>query len=109
MESIAHWYSVYSAWIAVPLIAVIAIYFHFKNKTTPTLVLAIGFSLVAIGAILQIFVGAGSASFDEIGNMLSSSGPPMSWYLGSIITSTGLLITLVGFSLVAFKLKCSEK
>ena len=109
MESIAHWYSFYSAWIAVPLIGIVAIYFYIKNKTTPTLVLAIGGCLVTLGHLSQTFTSAGSATFDEIGNVLTSSGPSISWYLGSVISSTGILITLVGFGLVAFKLKCSEK
>jgi len=102
MESLAHWFSFYSALIAVPLFAVVAIYFHIKSRTTPTLVLAIGLCLVPIGALLQLFVGAARATFDDMGNMLSHSGPPAAWYIGSIISSTGLLITVMGFALVAF-------
>ncbi|MDO9079914.1 MAG: hypothetical protein Q7U44_03870, partial [Desulfuromonadales bacterium] len=102
MSSLAHWYSLCSALIAIPLIGIVSIVFHFKNKIASTLILAIGLNLVVLGGLIQIFTGAGEATLDEMGNFLSSSGPPISLYLGSIISSTGLLVTVVGFALVAF-------
>jgi hypothetical protein len=86
MDSLAHWYSLYVAWVTIPLFGAISIVFHVKRRTVPTLFLCIGLCLVTLGSLIQVFAGAGAATFDEFGNILSSSGPTIFWYLGSVFS-----------------------
>lgn len=105
MNNLAHFFSIYTFWIALPCLAVIAILFHRKQKTKESLIFTLGIVLIAFGSLIQAFTPFGKITMDEAGKILSSSGPPFSWYTGSIITSVGLIITMVGFALVTWKIK----
>ena len=103
MAEFAHYFSVITSWIAIPCLAIIGIFFHKRQKNAESLILASGIALMAIGELTQLFSPFGKATLNAMGKVLSSSGPPLSWYTGSILTSIGLIVTTVGFALVARK------
>lgn len=105
MAEFAHFFSFYVSWIALPCLAIIGILFYRKQKTKESLTFASGIVLTALGSLIQVFSPFGKISIDEAGKVLSSSGPPLSWYTGSIVTSIGLIITVVGFALVTWKIR----
>jgi uncharacterized membrane protein len=107
MSSFAHFFSFYVTWVAVPCLAIIGIIFWIKQRTKESLVFASGIVLIAFGSLIQIFSPFARMTVDEAGKILSSSGPPLSWYTGSIIVSIGLIVTVVGFALVTWKTKRS--
>lgn len=105
MGEFAHFFSIYVIWITISCLAIIAIFFYRKQRTKESLIFAFGIVLTAFGSLIQAFTPFGKITMDEAGKILSSSGPPLSWYTGSIITSVGLIITMVGFALVTWKIK----
>lgn len=105
MANFAHFFSLYVAWVSIPCLAMISIIFCIKQSTKESLIFASGIVLIAIGSLIQIFSPFGRVTMDEAGKVLSSSGPPLSWYAGSIITSIGLIVTLVGFAIVTWKIR----
>ncbi len=105
MANFAHLFSFYAAWISIPCLAIISIIFYLKQGTKENLVFASGIVLVAVGSLIQTFSPFGRIKMDEAGNILSSSWPPLTWYIGSIITSVGLIVTVVGFAAVTWKMK----
>jgi len=105
MTKLAHLFSVYASWIAVPCLAIIGILFHKKQKTKESLIFASGIMLIAVGLLIQIFFPFGKITMDEAGKILSSSGPPLCWHTGNVIFSIGLIITVIGFALVTLKMK----
>ncbi len=104
MSDFAHFLSLYVTWFSIPCLAVIGIIFFRKQKTKESFVFSSGIVLIATGSIIQVFSPFGKMTFDEAGKALSSSGPPVSWYTGSLITSLGLVVTVIGFALVAWKI-----
>ncbi len=106
MADFAHFFSAYVTWAAIPCLAIISIIFSMKQSTKESMVLSSGIVLVAVGSLIQIFSPFGKKmKLDAAENVLSSSGPPLSWYTGSIISSVGLIVTVVGFALVTWKTK----
>ena len=105
MADFAHFFSVYTTWAAIPCLAIIGIVFSIKQNTKESLIFATGIVLVAIGSLMQLLSPFQRMTMDQVGKILSSNGPPLSWYSGSIITSLGLIITVVGFALVTWKTK----
>jgi hypothetical protein len=103
MAEFAHFFSVITSWIAIPCLAIIGIFFYKRQKTTETLTLASGIALMTVGELTQLFSPFGHATIDAMGKVLSSSGPPLCWYTGSILTSIGLIVMTIGFALVARK------
>lgn len=107
MSHFAHFFSVYVMWGSFPCLAIIGIFFWTKQRTLESLVLATGFVIVVLGSLIQTFFPFAKISMDEAGKILSSSGAPLIWYTGSIMISIGLIITVVGFALVTWKMKRS--
>lgn len=105
MANFAHFFSFYVTRAAVPCLAIIGIIFWIKQSTRESLVFASGIVMITIGLLIRIFSPFTRITMDETGKILSSSGPPLSWYAGSIITSIGLIVTVVGFALVTWKTK----
>ncbi len=105
MANFTHFFSVYVAWVAIPCLAIISVIFCIKQSTKESLIFASGIVLIALGLLIQIFSPFGRITMDEAGKVLSSSAPPLSWYAGSIITSIGLIVTVVGFALVTWKIR----
>lgn len=105
MSNLSHYFSFYVTWTAIPCLAIIGIIFWLKQSTKESLIFASGIVLIALGLLIQIFSPIRNLTIDEAGKILSSSGPPLSWYTGSIITSVGLIVTVVGFALVTWKTK----
>ncbi|MHA2218179.1 MAG: hypothetical protein ACXACY_19760 [Candidatus Hodarchaeales archaeon] len=103
MVNFAHLYSVIISWLVIPCLAIIGIFFYKKQKSRNSLIFATGIVVMAFGQLMILFSPFQKMTFDEVGNMLSSSGPPLSWYGGSILFSTGLIITTVGFALITFQ------
>jgi hypothetical protein len=103
MAEFAHFFSVFTSLVAIPCLSIIGIIFYLRQKTTGNLILASGLVLIAIGALTSFFSPFRRMTFDAAGKLLSSSGPPLSWYTGSILTSIGLIATTVGFALVTIK------
>jgi len=105
MADFAHFFSVYVTWAAIPCLAIISIIFSMKQNTKESLILSFGIVFVAVGSLVQIFSPFENIKLDAAEKVLSSSGPSLSWYTGSIISSLGLIITVVGFALVTWKTK----
>lgn len=105
MAKLAHLFSVYVICVTVPCLAIIGIIFCKKQNTKESLIFTSGIVLIMIGSLIQFFSPFGKITTDEAGKILSSSGPPLSWYTGSIITSIGLIVTTVGFAIVTWKIK----
>jgi len=93
----------YSNIIAISCLAVISIIYYLKHKNKGSLLLCIGVLITTLGVLLQQLIPFASISLNEAGEIMSSSGPPLFWYTGSVLTSVGLIIIVIGFSLVAFK------
>jgi hypothetical protein len=87
LAGFAHFFSVYVSWIAIPCLAIS------------------GYSVRITNSLIQIFFPFGKITMDEAGKILSSSGAPLGWYIGSIITSIGLIITVLGFALITWKIR----
>jgi hypothetical protein len=104
MAIFAYFFSFYVVWVSIPCLAIISIIFFMKQRTKESLVFTSGIVLIALGTLIQIFSPFGKLAMDEAGKILSSSGPPLSWYTGSIITSIGLIVTVVGLALVTWKI-----
>lgn len=105
MANFAHFFSFYVAWVSIPCLAIIGIIFCIKQSTRESLIFASGIVLIAVGSLIQIFSPFGRIKMDEAGKILSSSGPPLNWYAGSIITSIGLIVTVIGFAIVTWKIR----
>jgi hypothetical protein len=103
MERFVCYLSIITSWIAIPCLAISGICFYIRQKDIESLILASGIALLAIGELTQLFSPFSKMTIDAMGKMLSSSGPPLSWYTGSIIISIGLIVTAVGFALVTRK------
>jgi hypothetical protein len=104
MSNFAHFFSFYVTWLTIPCLAIIGIIFWIKQSTKESLVLASGIVLIALGSLVQIFSPFRKVTMNEAGKILSSSRPPLSWYTGSIVTSVGLIVTVVGFAFVTWKI-----
>lgn len=105
MAKLAHYFSVYVTWIAIPCLALIGILFHIKQKTKESLIFASGIVIIALGSIIQVLSPFHKMTLDEAEKVLSSSGPPLSWYIGSITISIGLIVAMIGFALVTWRIK----
>jgi hypothetical protein len=105
MANFAHFFSFYVIWAAIPCLAIIGIIFWIKQRTKESLIFSTGIVLIALGSLTQIFSPFGRITMDEAGEILSSSGPPLSCYTGSIITSVGFIVTVVGFAAVTWRIK----
>ena len=103
MREFAHFFAIYSGWIAIPCLAIIGIVYWLKQKTIESFILTYGIVILALGSLMQVFSPFLKMTMDEIGNVVSSSGPPLIWYAGSIIGSFGLVVTVIGFALVTWK------
>jgi len=92
MAIFVHFFSVYVTWAAIPCLAIISVIFSIKQRTKESMILSSGIILVAVGVLFQVF-----SPF--------ASEPPLRWYTGSIISSIGLIVTVVGFALVTWRTK----
>jgi hypothetical protein len=62
MAEFAHHFSVITSWTAIPCLAIISIFFYKREKTTGSLMLASGLTLMAIGELTQLFSPFGKAT-----------------------------------------------
>lgn len=105
MANFTHFLSIYVTWSTLPCLAIIGVIFFAKQRTTESFVFASGLVLLTLGAVIQLFFPFGRMTLDEAGNVMSSSGPPLIWYAGSIVVSVGLVVTVIGFAVVTWKVK----
>ncbi len=105
MADLVHFVCIYVTWAAIPCLAIIGIVFGIKQRTKESQILSSGIILIAVGSMFQVFSPFSRMKIDVTGKILSSSGPPLSWYTGSIISTLGLIATVVGFALVTRRSK----
>ncbi len=105
MADLVHYVCVYVTWAAIPCLAIIGTVFSMKRRTKESQILSSGIVLIAVGSLFQVFSPFGKMKIDAAGKILSSSGSPLSWYTGSIISTLGLIVTVVGFALVTWRTK----
>ena len=97
MSGVAHWFSFIGGVVTLPLLVIGGVILHQRLRLASTLTLAVGLAVAAAGEFVQLFSPfAKKWSFQEIQGMVYG-GFPAVWYLGSVITSVGLLLTCVGF------------
>ncbi len=102
MANVAHFFTIYTGWIVIPLFAIVGVIYHFRTRTKGSLIFALGLLCIALGQFIQIFSPFQKMTFDEFSNVLASTGPPVTWYLGSIVFSSGLIVTAIGFVIITF-------
>jgi len=92
MAIFVHFFSAYVTWAAIPCLAITSVIFSIKQNTKESMILSSGLILVTVGSLFQFFFPF-------------ASEPPLSWCIGSIISSIGLIVTVVGFALVTWRTK----
>jgi len=103
------WISLVVNLIAVPAMSIIGILFHVQRKTRGSLVLASGFSAVLMGMIIEFIVPQTFETMEEATQVLANSGPPLYWFIDEIVTTFGIIITVIGFVLVVIEDKKVER
>jgi len=98
MSDLIYYYSYNMNMISAFCALIIGIIFWKKQRTKESLVFALGILLVALGYLIKIFSVLRQALSKEIFS-------PELWQIGGVITSIGLIVTVVGFALVTWKMK----
>jgi hypothetical protein len=91
--------------ISVICASIIGIIFWRKQKTKESIVFVLGILLVAFGELIRFFtILKQTLKYVEY-NTPSSSTVLFTWHIGAVISSIGLIVTVVGFALVTWKIK----
>ena len=94
------WINFIIPWMSVPTMAIIGILFHIQRKTKGSLILAIGYSAILIGIIIELIFPQTFETMEEATQVLETSGPQLLWFIPSVITSIGMILATIGFGLV---------
>jgi hypothetical protein len=97
ISGLAHNFSFIGSIVTLPLLVIGGVILHYRLRLPSTLTLAVGLLIAALGEFLQLFSPFGKWSYQEIQGVVIGTFPAV-WYLGSVITSAGLLVTCVGFA-----------
>lgn len=98
LSNVAHAFSFFGGVVTLPLLMIAGVILHYRLRVASTLTLAIGLVIVSIGEFLQLFTPYAKWSYREFQNGLVMGTFPPVWYLGSVITSAGFLVTCAGFA-----------
>jgi len=100
MSAIAENFSVIAKWVALLTMMIMGTLIYERQKDTKSFVFIFGLMSCAVGQIIQVFIPAGRLVFDGAGTIVAVTETPMGWYMGSILSSTGIFISVVGFGLI---------
>jgi hypothetical protein len=98
MNDFIYYYSYNMNMILALCASIIGIIFWKKQRTKESMVFVLGILIAALGPLIKIISVLRQTLSKEI---LS----PELWHIGSVITSIGLIVTVVGFALVTWKIK----
>jgi hypothetical protein len=93
----AHDFSFIGGIVTLPLLVIGGVVLHYRLRLASTLTLAVGLVIAAAGEFLQLFSPFGKWSYQEIQGVVIGTFPAV-WYLGSVVTSVGLLVACIGFA-----------
>lgn len=85
--------------ICAPIIGII---FWIKQRTKESLLFALGILLLPLGELIMIFTNLWVMLMDNPEKMHEL---PLTWYIGHEVSSIGIIVTVVGFALVTWKMK----
>ena len=98
LSGVAHAFSFFGGVVTLPLLTIAGLILHYRLRLASTLTLALGLVAVSIGEFLQLFSPFATLTYQELQNGLVYGEFPPVWYLGSVITSAGFLVTCAGFA-----------
>ena len=90
--------------ISIIVLPIFGLILYLKEKCISKFILFLGLFMIGIGDFLQIISPVRKITLDETYKIISSSGTPYHWYMGSFIFQVGIIITAVGFALIIFKI-----
>ena len=96
-------FSFYAPLIVLPILGIISVIFYRKQKTKGKLLFSIGMILMNVGSFVQLFIPYAAVYLNEAGEIESFNGVPLSWHLGCFLFSLGIIVAVIGFSLITFK------
>jgi hypothetical protein len=97
ISGLAHNFSFIASIVTLPLLVIGGVILHYRLRLASTLTLAMGLVIAAVGESLQLLSPLSKWSYQEIQGVVIGTFPAV-WYLGSVVTSAGLLLTCVGFA-----------
>ena len=103
MAEIAHWFNFIVSLVSAPCLALTGVFFYRKKRSYPRLMMACGLIFIFLAMIVQYYSPRASITYEQFKNIISSEGPRLSWYYGSLLNSFGLIVTVVGFAIETFK------
>ena len=104
-----HYTLLLTAWVAVPALALASLVLHRRRRSPWSLSLLLGVVAILFGQALQLLSPIDELSYEEFRGIVVSSGEfPLEWYMGSLVSSGGLLMTAVGALGLAFTIPPSS-
>ena len=101
-----HYVFVAIGWIAVPVFLLAAIVFHRRVSSRWSLLLVVGLCVSLFGQAAQQFAPIHDLPYDEFKGIVVSTGRlPVVWYLGSLLSALGWLMSAAGALGVALHLE----
>jgi hypothetical protein len=101
ISGLAHNFSFIGGVVTLPILVIGGAILHYRLRLASTLTLAVGLAIAATGEFLQLFSPFAKWSYQEIQGFVIGQFPAV-WYLGSVVTSAGFLVTCVGFAWFSF-------
>lgn len=103
MQNFISYYSHYGLILAVFCLAFVAVFYYRRHKNSNALLLCTGLVILMIGTYLQKFIPYVNVIMNDDGQVLSQTGPPYFWYIGSFMVTTGYILSTIGFAGITFK------
>ena len=91
-----HYGLLLTAWLAVPLLVLASVVLHRRWRSPWSLSLLLGLVAILSGQALQLLSPIDDLAYEEFRGIVVSSGEfPLEWYLGTLVSSAGLLVAAV--------------
>ncbi len=98
-----HYALLVTAWVCVPALVLASLVLHRRRPSRWSLSLLLGLMAILSGQTLQLFSPIDDLPYEEFRGIVVSSGElPLEWYVGSLVSSAGLLIAAAGALGLAF-------
>jgi len=105
MSAFAQVLSIIIKWVALISMTIMGLLIYKRYDNKKALIFLFGIIAVSIGQVIQEFAPTARLVFDQSGTPISISKTSGIWYMGSFLSSIGILISMAGFGLVAFTKK----
>jgi len=100
MSAIAQFLSIIVKWGALISLMVMGLLIYKRQNNKRSMMFLSGITVLAVGQVIQEFSPAAKLIFDGAGNPVSISDTSIIWYAGSILSSIGIIISILGFGWV---------